>query len=295
MSSRFRQLLPNAFKNILRPVYRYSKHLRYKRWLWRLQVSKQQLLILATIPRSGTHYMKFLLANYVKLLSNENSKPVDAGEMNSMLPNLWHRTYLNFTDHQTPTRLLDSIGLHDIPRSHIEYMHPYWDKSRVIHLYRNPLDFAVSFYFYKYENRSGLKGTVSGPAEVMEKHFEYYIKMYLSYRDVAHEGNASLLRISYEDLVRYPQFFLGMILRWIGVEPKPSLLDAAVRHSSRDTMRRLEKNNPINPRAKDLNGNFVRNGGIGQWKEYFDSSDVSKIERKLSRVGIKLKEFVLEA
>lgn len=46
---------------------------------------------------------------------------------------------------------------------------------------------------------------------------------------------------------------------------------------------------------EEYSGHFGRDGSIGQWKEYFDDSELRKIELKMGDYGIDLDEFTLEA
>jgi hypothetical protein len=275
MNAQLKRILPEPVKRAVRPCYQYSRDLKYDRNLRRLQTKKSRLLILATIANSGTHYMKFLLANYVNLAAGGSERPISANEMNAMLPNIWHKAYWDPAEYKRPTNLLSLLGLDDIPRSHFEYQYRYWRQSRTLHLFRNPLDYAVSQFFYKYEFREGLSGTVSGPAEVLETHFDDYTRFYRSYREAAETGNHRILRISYEDLIRTPQACLRIIIKWLGVEPDPALVETATLFSSKDVVAQLEKDGPIHPDRADLKGSFVRDGSIGQWKKYFDKSDLA--------------------
>ena len=103
-----------------------------------------------------------------------------------------------------------------------------------------------------------------------------------------------MLRISYEYLISNPQVCLRNIFEWFGFEADSSLLEAAIEYSSIETIQRLERRDgPLDPVLD--RGVFVRDGSVGQWKQYFDSSDVRRVQNRLRQFGIKLDEFVLEA
>ena len=296
VTSQLRRVLPAPVKGLVRPWYHHARDMRYEMNLRSLGTSKKDLLILATIAKSGTHYMKFLFANYVKLASGPDEGPVSPTEMNTMLPNIWHNAYLGPRNYEDPTPLLDSLHLHDIPRSHYSYQPYHWDDSKVLHLYRNPLDYAVSLFHYKYTNRTHLSGAVADPGDALNLRLDNYAQIYSSYREAARQGTGSLLRFSYEDLVRYPETCLRIVVKWLGVEPEPSIIQKAARYSSRDTVSQMEEaGETINPTATNFTGTFVRDGSIGQWKEYFDSAAVDTVSEKFGRYGIDLDEFTLEA
>ena len=299
-----RHFIPRPFKAVMRPSYRYVQNLRYEMFLRRIGTSKKEILILATITKSGTHYMRFLIANYIKHLRNGQDNPVAAREIDALFPNGWHHAYLSERSYKPPTSLLRLIGLHDIPRSHIPFQRPFWNNSRVLHIYRNPLDYAVSLYMYKYEYYAHLSGTMSGPVEVLDEHLDDYVEMYLSFRKTEKEGKTSLLSITYEDLIRYPEVSLGTILRWLGFEPVPAVVDKAVQFSSEHLTALVgageiwQRNGtvPVNSKLiSDFTNKLIEKGSIGSWKDYFDKPDIRRVEKRLDRFGIKLYDFILDS
>ena len=253
------------------------------------------MMILTPPGRSGTNYTKFLIANYLKLLTGTSEGPVDANTMRDMFPNTWDHAYIGARNYANPTPGLDLLGLDDLADIHSPYQTPYWDGSKVLHIYRNPLDYFVSHYYFTYEYRSKRAGTVADPVEVMGLHLENYAVNYLSYRKIAQSSRTNLLRLTYEDLITYPEATLRIVLRWLGVEADSRCVELATEYSSRDTMRKIEdRDGPIDP-IIDADRKFVRNGSIGQWKEHFNSEDVDLARKEFKRFGINLDEFTLEA
>ena len=62
---------------------RYKK-IKYNLVLKRLKIKKEDLLILATITKTGTHYLRFLFANYLKQLDSGSNKPVGSMKMRGL-------------------------------------------------------------------------------------------------------------------------------------------------------------------------------------------------------------------
>jgi len=281
--------------NLSKPWYNSAKSARYSIFLKNQNIKKSKMLILGTPGRSGTHYMMFFFANYLKLLSGTSDGPVDAKTMHDMIPNSWADAYLGQRNFKKPTNLLNLLGLDDFAATHEKFRSPYWNKSKVLHIYRNPLDFCVSTYFFRYEYRTSQAGIVADPVEVMENHLEAYATNYLSYRKVAANGNSHLLRVSYEDLITYPAPTFRMILRWLGVEANTELVELATQYSSRDSIRKIEdRDGVIDPVIDTPDGRFIRDGSIGQWKKYFQPKDVDLARLKLARFGVNLSEFTLD-
>ena len=67
-------------KGILRGGY--YNYLYFKK-LNKLNINRNQIIILATIAKSGTHYFKFLLSNYINLMSDRDAKPMTPNEVNN--------------------------------------------------------------------------------------------------------------------------------------------------------------------------------------------------------------------
>lgn len=303
-----KSMIPKSFIPTLRYGYEFVVDYGYRYRLQKLGVNRERMLILGTIARSGTHYTLFLLANYLKIADSKGNDmtAVRPSEMNQMFPNNWHLSYLNSRKipvgpifsgkHHKPTKLLDLIGLNDISRSHVLYQTRFWKKSPVLHIYRNPLDYAVSYYHYMHKNRKSESKTMpNNPFEVLQMQFENYVAMYKSYEAASRDCNRKILRMSYEDIKTKPVPCLRIILRWIGIEPKEEYLECAVNNSSIEVIKNMESGGEIvNPTANLKKGKFARNGNIGQWRDYFDSYQFSEAEKMFKDVGINLSDFTLE-
>lgn len=291
-----KQALPKPVTDVIRPWYNCALNLSYERYLRHQHLRKDRLLILGTIQKSGLHYMRFFLSNYVRLLSGTSHGPVVSKEMHSMFPNTWYEAYINPQNYLPATPHLRLIDLDDISRTHSPYQQPFWDQSKVLHLYRNPLDYAVSNFFYTYEYRSSRAGRVSGPVETLWIHLAQYAKSYVSYRDAVKSGNSNIYRLSYEELITNPNTCFSRVLDWLGVKVNPDALATAAQYSHRDTIRSMEEQDgPLVYMIEDFTGTFVRDGSIGQWKQYFSPTDLDKVQEQLHKYHIGLDEFVVEA
>ena len=298
-TSILKQVLPRQAIRIVRPLHHRLEVLRYEWDIWRLHVNKNRLLILATIPKAGRTYMKFLLANYLRLVGGTGDGPLNAREMELMLPNRWDGQYWGGSTRKlrTPTPHLKLLGLQDTADTHMAYRSPFWDGSRVLHMYRNPLDFAVSRFFYGFEFLPDGPDSISGPVAVLDRSIGECAEAYLSFREVVKAGHADVFRLSYEDLIRDPQVCFTTVLKWLGVDADPHLVEVAAQYSSKDNIAQLEEESGdlVLTVAMRNRGVHLRDGSIGQWKKYFDSSDLARTEDKMNSFGISLDEFTLEA
>lgn len=298
-----RVLSPLPFSSLVEGVFQVGvKKGFYEKRLKDLGLSSSDILIIGTIARSGTHFVMLLLANYIYLAAKRGE--CSPTLMNELFPNNWHIAYLNYhnipfgpfvsKDVVRPSEDIKLIGVKEVTRSHSVFQTRLWKESRVLHLYRNPLDYAVSLYNYKHKKRPDLPNRLSSPSEVLEQRFDNYVAMYNSYRDAAAAGSFRILRLSYEELVSAPQFYLESILRWLGVEPDLSLIEKAVQGSSIGRIVSQEKEgHKVNPTAHGLAGSFVSSGQIGQWKKHFTANELSRWEKKFHQHNIDLNEFNL--
>ena len=266
-------------------------------------VDASRLLILGTIARSGTHYMMLLLANYLRLLLSSD-EAVTPSLMNSMFPNNWHINYLSY--HKAPFGPffdaplkagdvdLSAAGLDDVTRSHALFQTVYWRRTKVLHLYRNPLDYSVSLFNYKYKNRENADRSVQSPKDVLEQRFENYSNMYNSYKGAAMSGKYNLLRFSYEALIQDPQFYLDATIRWLGLEPETDLVEIAVRRASiKQTKEAEARGEKVNPTAVGLRGSFISSGQIGQWRDFYTDKELKYWKNRFAEKDIDLDSFVL--
>ena len=276
----------------------------YRRHLTGNHISENRLLIIGTIARSGTHYAMLLLTNYINLISGFKNQ-IGPKEMNKMLPNNWHLNYMSYNKlplgpfiesfPKKPNKQISNIGIDEITRSHSIFQNIFWKQSQILHLYRNPLDYSVSLFNYKHKKRADLPKRCKEPKEVLELKFNNYCDMYNSYKHAAKTGKYRILRISYENLITEPEFYLKSVLTWLGNEPNDNLIKKSIEYSSIKKVKTAEKSGgAVNPEAKDLKGSFISSGQIGQWKNFYDSKDFEYWKKRFANKNINLEDFILE-
>ena len=284
-----------SLDNLVRIIVR---HTYYKPLLRQHDLREERMLVIGTIARSGTHYAMLLLSNYVAAIQGK-SEPVTPSGMNDMFPNNWHINYMAY--HKLPfgpfrdqgpyslCRNLGVLNVDEVTRSHSLFQNILWKHHRVLHLYRNPLDYSVSLYNYKHKKRPDLPDRCQSPQEVLELKFENYCDMYQSYINAAKNGSFSVLRISYENLISDPQFWLCAIIEWLGGEANEDAVKTAVENSSISNVKSAEKNgSQVNPDAVGLQGSFISSGQVGQWRSYFSDADYKYWSNRFAQRGIDL-------
>ena len=85
---KLKEKLSNSYDSLMYPFY--------ERYLSNRNLDPEKILILGTIPRSGTHLIKFLFSNYILLLDKGmDSEIASPSIMNSFFPNNYQYSYFN--------------------------------------------------------------------------------------------------------------------------------------------------------------------------------------------------------
>ena len=128
--------------------------------LFSLGYKASDIFVLATITKTGTHYIRFLLCYYAQLIEvrakggDINTVEHDDFLVDDMVPNSWHSSYMFMVPWSRPSPLLRHLRLKDFPRSHLHLMNHEWRGVRVLHTYRDLFDQAVVSYETKYRCRA---------------------------------------------------------------------------------------------------------------------------------------------
>uniref|UniRef100_A0A8C6V418 Sulfotransferase n=1 Tax=Neogobius melanostomus TaxID=47308 RepID=A0A8C6V418_9GOBI len=146
--------------------------------------------------------------------------------------------------------------------------------GKVIYVARNPKDVLVSFYhfhkmvhmletpqsFEQFLDRF-LRGDVMGGSW-----FEH-IKAWFSHKD-----DVNMLFLTYEEMIQDLQAVVRRIAEFLGADLTQDQLSSVVEHSTFRNMRRIPRANYKHVPSDLINheeGNFMRKGTIGDWKNHF--------------------------
>jgi hypothetical protein len=235
-------------------------------------------IFVASYPRSGSTWLRFLL---FEALTKQ-----DAGfeDVNRYIPDVGGQS--------GAVDLLPRGGR--LIKTH-EAFRP--DYRRAVYIVRDPRDVALSEYAY--QKAQGwidctfdefldcfVRGTVNGYGS-WQQHAQSWLDSPL-----ASTGN--LLVIRYVDLRKETKTHLLEIMSFLGVEPDPQVIEAAVQNNNMQNMRKKEERTPqigYDPRTNSIaeEKRFVRSGSVGGWRERFTPEQLAKIPSvwapMLSRIG----------
>lgn len=253
--------------------------------LFRLQLlvaglRRQEILILATITKTGTHYVRFLIAYYIQMLSlkklGKNFKiKHDDLIVDNYFPNSWHTAYTFIRKRKSPTKHLKLIGLYDIPRSHMKLRKFAWKKFKVLHTYRDLKDQAVVSWNTKYKCNNKLAKEYKNIENVTKLSIKDNNSQLDSFSDISSK-NINHLRINFTEIFKSPADTLALILQWLGEEPDMEICRLAAQLAKKTPSIIIgggekwhrEKNEDIN---YDILNSFINenieSGAIGIGKE----------------------------
>lgn len=259
------------------------------------RLHQDDIVTIATIQKSGTHWMRFLLTNYARALSDSDlTDPIN-------YPTLIRRYYGNnrwqvFREeepYREPPALLTAYGISDIAMQHFrsDFDALAFTPGKKILLYRNPLDYVVSLYHYTIAQRPALRHRAGHPRHVMQPMLAEYARHYTTLR--SYQGLPSAFTASYEDMRSDPAGNLQRIVNFLGLSADDHAMQRAVALSDISVIRSTEEQRGRSM-VVSLDGYFTRDGSIGQWKRFFSTRDVQRARRLLGRHGIDLSLFTIE-
>lgn len=282
-------------KNFYKEYYYY---LLYTVFMKSKLCSKKKIIILATISKTGTHYIRYVLAHYINLLYNKKTEKQSLNIVDDFFPHSWHIHY--FFKKSLSKKLSDSfLGYYDMPRSHFPCFRAYHG-SKIIHTYRNPLDYFSILWMMKYRYFAETYNQYLHPIELVDHHIEDFAIQYNSMKNNTYND---IFRISFELLIRDTQNIFTQLFNWLGHKPSLDLLQDSINITNSIKTARIgacEKwqRNGTNAYNETEYNLFIKEfcelNSVGIWKKYFDSSMLDDISEKFHFFNISLSDFILE-
>ena len=204
-------------------------------------------VFIVSYPKSGNTWLRFLLANLLKLPGEE----IDFHTVHRYIPEVGEEED-NSVNVMRPR----------IMKSHACKISEY---PRIVYLIRDGRDVYVSYYFHRLKQL---------PPDTTFKKFierqDHYPSTWGEHIEswLFRGSNPNMLIVRYEDLFRDILNQLKRIVGFIGLELTERQLRIAIDNSSFEKMRRieLEKGRRFKDKGPDL---FIRSGKPGDWKKYF--------------------------
>ena len=263
-------------------------------------------LILATMPKSGTTWLKamaFAVQNR-KSFSISNNHPLLTANPHDLVPFLEYKLYAN---NQLPD--LSMLPQPRLLATHVPFPSlPASIKNsgcRIAYLCRNPLDTFVSSWNFLMKVRPEALGPIS-----MEEGIERYCmgemafgpfwKHMLEYWKESLNSPNKMLFMKYEDIKEDPVFQLKRLAKFMGVpfsfeEERKGVVEEISRLCSFENLKNLEVNQTGRSIGYFENKNLFRKGVVGDWVNHLTPSMAEKLfqvmKEKLAEYGLEFKVF----
>lgn len=246
-------------------------------------------VFVASFPRSGNHYLRFLLHEIL------TGKPAHFDTIKQALP--WIHSGFRKASAVFPEggRLIST---------HEQYRREY---RKAIYLVRDVRDVVLSNYF-SYTCLSG------AAAYYNIRDFDTYLGMFLgskmrrygswqehvvSWLDCPISKTGDLLVIRFEDMRRNPEETLTRVAQFLGVHTDRRRILAAIDNNTLEKMRAKEDVSESLVRGDTEEGRFVRRGRVGGWRESLTEPQVELIQQcagnVLARMGYSAGASVVHA
>lgn len=225
---------------------------------------------LASFPKSGNTWVSFILGNAL-IDYFEKEIEMNFDNLQKIIPDI-------YVSQDIPEKL----GFGNTPRiikTHELYRSEY---KKSIYIIRDPKDTMISYYYYLKEGHNQKVGAFSDFIRSDRginswcKHAKSWINKY----DVI---------ISYENLKQDPRAEIKKILNFLSLDIPDERLNEAIKKSSFDNMRQIEKNSSLKWKKEhkmDKNFYFIRKGEVRQWQAGFSKEDLFFYERQIAAGGL---------
>ena len=249
----------------MRSVYDTARHalLRALRLVAPRYGLRSDDVIVAAFPKSGSTWLRFIVANIVSLLELDG-RVVDYHLLNGALA-------CEFDTLRLPT-----LGYSAMPRfmkTHRLYDERFFGHHRSILLVRHPGDVMVSFFEYSARLRG--PGRYTGSLSDFLRHPRRGLQAWLEHTRSWMERARAVVR--YEELGSKPISTVRRILDTAGVAVPDEIIVSATERADFKRIRRMEEERGLDARARahlEEGFRFARRGVVGEWKDRLSLADV---------------------
>lgn len=232
---------------------------------WRASSVTSNDIVLASFPKSGNTWVKFLLAHVL------TGAPTNFDKAEAVVPSVGK---LDGAHRILPSggRLIKS---HERPR----FLPAQSRRPKVLLLVRDGRDVAISYYYHWL--RTG--DIEEGFDAFFERHldgqvgpygsWQAYVRSWLTYSR-SHPADVCLLR--YEDLLTDPMLHLSRVLETLDLGIPPTAIRAALSANTPEAMRDMEASSEfMKSDSSNSDISFVRSAASGQWSTTLTRSQIT--------------------
>lgn len=253
--------------------------------VWRRIKSRRRLAsearsvhaFIASYPKSGRTWFRFILSNYFNLTLNLR-RDVSLVSMFNIIPNF----DLDETRGMPAFHRAGAEKLPVIAAIHDRYLGSKAGRAKIIFIVRDPRDVMVSAYFHVTRHKQSFAGSFD---EFLD-HKERGLPALIDYLNSWAKGlpRHEHFVLTYEGLSADPFADTAAALRFLGCEVDEPALRKAVSLSSFDSMKAKEKQEGLPSHEYDRSDNEalrMRRGKAGGFRDYLTPDQIAAIEKRL--------------
>ena len=163
-------------------------------------------------------------------------------------------------------------------------------RPKIIYMMRNPFDQLVSCYNYYKMYKPFCLYTGSWDdffTDLYEKDKLFYgdnLNHVVEWWNVRDEHKDHILYVKYEAMIKDPRAILTQVASFLGKELSEELILSILKQITFDSMQKNPLTNQITDPENDCSASkFMRKGVVGDWKNYFDERQKTKVEQELEK------------
>tara|TARA_Y100001968_G_scaffold67882_1_gene58870 strand:+ start:9570 stop:10367 length:798 start_codon:yes stop_codon:yes gene_type:complete len=237
---------------------------------------KKEDIMLATYPKSGTTWFRFILANIISYIDFDSKYSIDYETLNGSF-----RCSYDSKD-------ISEINYESIPRffaTHRPYSALRFNRYKSVYILRNPGDVMISFYHY---NKS-LKNPYTKCASLKEfiRDEKVGIKKWCFH--VNSWVNKANVILTYEGMKKNAFSEIKTMFDTLGIIINDNAINYSIEKSDFKLIKNMEKKIGMDKKAKEKHKEgylFARKGQTNQWKEYLDEEDIQYINSYIKKTTL---------
>jgi len=232
-------------------------------------------VVIVSYPKSGSTWLRFILAALVKETSAGTADEVDFAKMHVLVPEIARTAAEAGVD-------FDTLPAPRLMRTHNAYVPA---APNVVYLLRDGRDVLVSYYHH-FRKFNGFEGDFSEFLRSDKRRTEWADHVQGWIFDNALAKPFCLIR--YEDMLRDPLAEVKKIVAFSGLKNSEEQIRSATEQARFENMRRVEevKGMPYY-KPKNTEMRFIRQGKSGGWKDVFSEEDKAYFKQHFGAALIK--------